>query len=191
MYANIAPGYYARSLHSVAVQGEGGLHMSSGESVQVAADELDFPGFTSRGYAVLEYRIDQNVIVQYVFPSLPRASRYRLFFRYARLTQSRRLLVTVTQGSREYNSRVTLDQNCVPPCNAFLANSENISQILDFDFDEGPVVLKMSLSSINFLLDSIVALPQELYMPVNFSSGNQFLQECDVTGPLRFVIHYL
>lgn len=189
--ANITPGYFVRSLHHIAVQGEEGLLTETGDSVQVAANELNFPGFTSRGYAVFNYGSNQRVIVQYMFPSLPKASRYRLVFHYTKLGQSRRLNVMTAQGSRVYSSRVTLNGNCIPPCYATLTNSENTSQIAEFDFDEGPVVIQMALSSVNFFLDSIVAIPQEFYMPSNIPNVDQFLQECDVTTSMTFrsVVH--
>ena len=135
----------------------------------------------------------QRVSVQYMFPSLPKGSRYRLVFRYAKLGQSRRFLVMITQGSRIYSSRVTLTGNCNPPCYATLTDSANSSQTAEFDFDEGPVVIQMSLSSVNFFLDSIIAIPQEFYMPElsNFPDADQFLQECDATtsGTLRSVMY--
>lgn len=137
---------------------------------------------------------NQRVPVQYMFPSLPKGSRYRLVFRYANLGQSRRFLVMITHGSTVYSSRVTLTGNCIPPCYTTLTDSADNSQIAEFDFDEGPVVIQMSLSSVNFFLDSIIAIPQEFYMPElsNFPVADQFLQECDVatSGAFRSVMYH-
>lgn len=59
----VADGYYARSLHHVSVEGEEGRRLDTTEFVQTATDELQFPGFTFRGYAILQFSSAERVSI--------------------------------------------------------------------------------------------------------------------------------
>lgn len=91
-------------------------------------------------------------MVQWMFPSLPAASRYQLVFRYGNSGTSRTLGVTIMQGSRMYNARLLLVGGCIPPCFAALTNASNVNQAAEFELSNGPLTVTMTLSSVNFVL---------------------------------------
>lgn len=97
-------------------------------------------------------------MVQWMFPSLPAASRYQLVFRYGNSGTSRTLGVTVMQGSRLYNARLLLVGGCTPPCFATLTNASNVNQAAEFELSNGPLTVTMTLSSVNFVLVSTALL---------------------------------
>ena len=57
----VADGYYVRSLHHVSVEGEIGRRLDTTEVVQTATDEVLFPGFSFRGYAILQFSSSERV----------------------------------------------------------------------------------------------------------------------------------
>ena len=97
-------------------------------------------------------------MVQWMFPSLPAASRYQLVFRYGNSGTSRTLGVTIMQGSRLYNARLLLVGGCTPPCFATLTNASNVNQAAEFELSNGLLTVTMTLSSVNFVLVSTTLL---------------------------------
>ena len=57
----VVDGFFVRSLHHISVEGEEGRNMDTREVVQTATDETQFPGFSFRGYAVLQFSSSQRV----------------------------------------------------------------------------------------------------------------------------------
>lgn len=78
------------------------------ERVPIGTDQTLFPG--SRGYAMLEFSDEELAMVQFVFPSIPMAGRYRLVFRYNQLGVSRRPTVMIMQGEMAVTARVSTHQ---------------------------------------------------------------------------------
>jgi len=99
-----------------------------------------------------------QVMVQWMFPSLPAASRYQLVLRYGNFGTSRTLGVTVMQGGQVYNARLALLGGCSPPCYAMLSNASFISQAAEFELSEGPATITMSLSGVNFALVGVPSM---------------------------------
>ena len=121
------------------------------------------------------------VIAQWVFPSLPQATRYHIVFHYINRDFSRRPPVTISQGGVVYSSRVTLLSNCgAPSCYSVLSN--------EFDLTQEEMVVAVSLSSVNILLDTVIAIPEEFYnatLARSLEQRERFVQDCDVTRPLK------
>lgn len=199
IFANIADGYFARSLHSIISEGESGRRTDSGTQVDIGGSSATFPGFSSRGYAQLVFGSNERVLVQWVFPYIPQTTNYRFIVRYRNLGNSRRLVGTVTQSGAVMNTRVTFisDQNCNHSCYADLENPASPQSPEPANFplnDQDPVTITMSLSSTNVLLDAIIALPEEFFSPSNLSNIDymRFTQECDISnGELRCVTLYV
>lgn len=195
IFANIANGYFVHALHSIVTEGESGTRVDIGARVEVETSAATFPGFSSRGYAQLEFSSDERVLVQWVFPRLPRTTNYRFIVRYRNPGNSRRLVGTVSQGGTVENTRVTFirDRDCVHPCYADLGNPATPQTPEPAIFllnNQDPVTITMTFSSTNILVDAIIALPEEFYNPSNSSITDsvRFLQECDVAnGELRYV----
>ena len=97
-------------------------------------------------------------MVQWMFPSLPAASRYQLVLRYGNFGTSRTLGVTVMQGGQVYNARLALLGGCSPPCYATLSNASFINQAAEFQLSEGPATITMSLSGVNFALVGVPSM---------------------------------
>lgn len=57
----VVGGFFVRSLHHISVEGEEGRNMDTREVVQTATDEAQFPGFSFRGYSVLQFSSSQRV----------------------------------------------------------------------------------------------------------------------------------
>lgn len=193
IFANIAAGHFVRSLHSIVVEGESGRRVDNGSQVEIQTDSIAFPGFSFRGYAQLEFSSTERVLVQWVFPSLPQATRYQFIVRYRNLGNSRRLVGSVSQAGTIMNSRITFirESDCMHPCFAVLENPaapqspEPVNVPLN---NQDPVIITISLSSTNILLDAIIALPEEFYNPPNSSiiDNGRFIQDCDISdGELR------
>ncbi len=176
--ANIASGYFVRSLHYIQALGSDGVITPTGERVPIGTDQTLFPG--SRGYAMLEFSDEELAMVQFVFPSIPMAGRYRLVFRYNQLGVSRRPTVMIMQGGMAVTARVSLQTNCEAPCYSTVVESANINQDAIFDLSEGQLTVTVSLEAINVLIDSLIAIPEEFYA-AEIPGGEQFSQECDVT----------
>lgn len=193
IFANIAAGHFVRSLHSIVTEGESGRQVDNGTQVEIGTDSIAFPGFSFRGYAQLEYGSNERVLVQWVFPSLPRATSYQFVVRYRNLGNSRRLVGSVSQGVTTMNSRITFirEGDCMHPCFAVLENPATPQSQEPANFllnSQDPVIITISLSSTNILLDSVIALPEEFYNPPNSSiiDNGRFIQECNISdGELR------
>ena len=60
--ASIKSGYFLPNAHSVKVEDEDGIFYSDnsmlGEDLVLGSDESEFPGYSSRGYAVFNYGSD-------------------------------------------------------------------------------------------------------------------------------------
>ena len=195
IFATIARGYFARSLHSIVTEGETGMRMDSGAQVEIGGSSVTFPGFSARGYAQLEFSSTERVLVQWVFPNLPQTTNYRFIVRYRNLGSSRRLVGMISQSGTVVNTRVTFirDSDCTHPCYANLENAATPQNPQPANFtlnDQDPVTITITLSSTNILLDAIIALPEEFFNPSNISSIDymRFLQECSISnGELRYV----
>ena len=167
--------------------------MDNGTQIEIGTNPIAFPGFSFRGYAQLEYSSNERVLVQWVFPSLPRATSYQFVVRYRNLGNSRRLVGSVSQGETTMNSRITFirEGDCMHPCFAVLENPATPQSQEPANFllnSQDPVIITISLSSINILLDAIIALPEEFYNPPNSSiiDNGRFIQECNIyDGELR------
>ena len=61
IYASVAEGYYVPSLNAITVEGETGLVMGSLQAVETGTSEDDFPNFSGRGYAILQYGSAEQV----------------------------------------------------------------------------------------------------------------------------------
>ena len=104
----------------------------------------------------------QQETVQWMFPSLPRASTYQLVLRYANIgvpTSSQAPVATVLQGSQMYTPRFIIEPSCVPPCHASSMFPDFMDGQLDFrlaefDLSEDPVTVTLELSSIDVLIVS-------------------------------------
>ena len=144
----------------------------------IGIDHTLFPG--SRGHAVLEYGDEELVTAQFVFPSIPRAGRYRIVFRYSLSGSSRRPMVMVMQGGTSVSGRVLFYVSCVPPCHEAVATSQDVNQVAVFDLVEDSLSVQISLTGINVLIDSIIAIPEEFYAAA-VPEREQFSEECDVT----------
>ena len=195
IFANITAGYFVHSLHSIVTEGETGRHVDNETQVEVRTDSACFPGFSFRGYAQLEYSSSERVVVQWVFPSLPHTTNYRFIVRYRNLGNSRRMVGSVSQAGKIMNSRITFirEGNCMHPCFAVLENpaTPQCTEPANFPLnDQDPVIITMTLSSTNILLDAIIALPEEFYNPPNSSvvDNVKFIEECYISnGDLRYV----
>ena len=195
IFANIAGGYFARSLHSIVTEGESGRRVDNGAQVAREASSVTFPGFSSRGYAQLEFGSAERVLVQWVFPSLPQTTTYRFIVRYRNLGNSRRVVGTVSQGENIANAIITFvsDRNCIHPCYADFENPTTPKSPEPANFllnNLGSVTITLTLSSTNILLDAIIALPEEFFNPSNSSNINymRFMQECSISnGGLRYI----
>ena len=195
IFANIAAGHFVRSLHSVVAEGESGRRVDNGTRVEIGTDSIAFPGFSFRGYAQLEFSSNERVLVQWVFPSLPRTTNYQFIVRYRNIGNSRRLVGSVSQAGTVLNSRITFirEDNCMHPCFAALENSATPQSPEPANFplnNQDPVIITITLSSTNILLDAIIALPEEFYNPPNSSiiDNGRFIQECNISdGELRYV----
>lgn len=195
IFANVAAGYFVRSLHSVVTEGETGRHVDNGTQVEVRTDSAAFPGFSFRGYAQLEFSSNERELVQWIFPSLPQTTNYRFIAIYRNLGNSRRLVGSVSQAGTIMNSRITFirEGNCMHPCFAILENPATPQSPEPANFplnDQDPVIITITLSSTNILLDAIIALPEEFYNPPNSSviDNVRFIEECNISdGELRYV----
>ncbi len=136
---------------------------------------------------MLEFSDEELAMVQFVYPSIPKAGRYRVVFRYNQLGVSRRPTVLILQGGMAVTARVSLHTNCEAPCYSTVVESANINQDAIFDLVEGQLTVIISLEAINVLIDSLIAIPEEFYA-AEIPGGEQFSQECDVTtGIVRWV----
>lgn len=195
IFANIASGFFARSLHSIVIEGESGRRMDNGAQVAREASSVTFPGFSSRGYAQLEFGSTERVLVQWVFPSLPQTTTYRFIVRHRNRGSSRRLVGTVSQGGNVVNARITFvrDLDCIHPCYADLESpaTPKIPEPANFLLnDQDPVTITLTLSSTNILLDTIIAIPEEFFNPLNSSNIDymRFMQDCSISnGELWYV----
>ena len=195
IFANIAEGYFSRSLHSIVTEGEIGRRMDNGTQVEIGADTITFPRFSFRGYAQLEFSSNERVLVQWIFPLLPQTTNYRFIVRYRNLGNSRRLVGSVSQGGTTMNSRITFvrENDCVHPCFAVLENPATPQNPEPANFplnDQDPVTITITFSSTSILLDAIIALPEEFFNPSNSSiiDNFRFIQECNISsGELRYV----
>lgn len=195
IFANIADGYFVSSLHSIVTEGETGRYADNGTQVEVRTDSTAFPGFSFRGYAQLEFSSNERVLVQWVFPSLPQTTNYQFIVRYRNLGNSRRLVGSVSQAGTFMNSRITFirESNCMHPCFAVLENPATPQSNEPANFplnNQDPVIITMTLSSANILLDAIIALPEEFYNPPNSSviDNIRFVEECNISdGEIRYV----
>ena len=61
IYGWVAPGYYVPSVQAISVEGETGILMAPQSIVAVGSSEGELPGFTGRGYAVLEFTSSERV----------------------------------------------------------------------------------------------------------------------------------
>lgn len=155
----------------------------------IGTDPSQFPG--SRGYAELNFPIEEQAIVQFVFPSIPKAGQYRLIVKYNQLGVSRRPRMIISQPGiqGQYPARVSLHVNCEPPCHTIVVDSVNINEDAVFDLVQAPLVVDMTLEGINVLIDSIIAVPEEFFT-ADIPKGEQFIQECNVTtGMFRYSLH--
>jgi hypothetical protein len=193
IFANVAAGHFVRSLYSTVAEGESGRRVDNGTRVEIGTDSITFPGFSFRGYAQLEFSSNERVLVQWVFPSLPQATSYQFIVRYRNLGNSRRLVGSVSQAETTMNSRITFirEDDCMHPCFAVLENPATPQNREPANFllnNQDPVIITITLSSTNILLDAIIALPEEFYNPPNSSiiDNGRFIQECNITdGELR------
>ena len=194
IFANIAGGYFARSLHSIVTEGESGRRVDNGALVAREASSVTFPGFSSRGYAQLEFGSAERVLAQWVFPSLPQTTTYRFIVHYRNVGNSRRIVGTVSQGGNIASAIITFvsDRNCIP-CYADLENPTTPKSPEPANFllnNQGSVTITLTLSSTNILLDTIIALPEEFFNPTNSSNIDytRFMQECsNSNGGLRYI----
>ena len=195
IFANIVAGHFVRSLHSIVAEGESGRRVDNGTQVEIGTDSIAFPGFSFRGYAQLEVSSTERVLVQWVFPSLLRTTNYQFIVRYRNLGNSRRLVGSVSQAGTVMNSRITFirEGDCMHPCFAVLENPATPQSPEPANFplnNQDPVIITITLSSTNILLDAIIALPEEFYNPPNSSviDNSRFIQECTISdGELRYV----
>ena len=104
--------------------------------------------------------------MQWVFPSLPRASTYQLVLRYANIgvpTSSQAPMVTIMQGSQMFTPRFIIEPSCVPPCHAAsvfpdIMDGQLGFRLAEFDLSEGPVTVTMELSAIGILVVSPLSI---------------------------------
>ena len=193
IFANIATGHFVHSLHSIVAEGESGRRVDNGTQVEIRTDSIAFPGFSFRGYAQLEFSSNERVLVQWVFPSLPQTTNYQFIVKYRNLGNSRRLVGSVSQAGTVINSRITFirEGDCMHPCYAVFENAATPQSSEPANFllnNQDPVIITITLSSTNILLDAIIALPEEFYNPPNSSiiNNGRFIQECNISdGELR------
>ena len=188
IFAQVADGFFARSLDDLRVEGESGMILDTVSSVPHNSDPSLFPGYSGRGYASLNYSLSENVQGQWTFLSLPSSSDYKFSFLYSNHAErSRRLLVVVTQGSQRYDARITFNASCVK-CSDFLSSPDQVSVPFNISLTQSLVSITISLSSIDISLDAIVAVPREFFNPTNLAASRQFLQECNIiSGSFKYV----
>lgn len=182
IFARIASGFYARSLDSLRVEGEAGIIQATSLPVPRNSNTLLFPEFSGRGYASLNYSQSQNVIVQWVFPSIPTLSEYQITFIYSSHDhRNRRRSVTIIQDGISYGARVTFLANCLA-CKAYLSSSDanEIAERANFTLTQSMVTLLVSFSAVDISLDAIVAIPRALFNPTSLGDPSLFLATCDI-----------
>lgn len=99
-------------------------------------------------------------MVQWMLPSLPKASRYQLMLRYANPGLSRVLNAVVMQGSVMQTVRFTFQSGCPPPCystamSVIVNGSQLIQTVSELDLGVTPVTMTMTLSSVDLLVVSL------------------------------------
>jgi hypothetical protein len=193
IYAQVASGFYAKSLDAIRVEGESGVVLPSSTLVPRSSDLLRFSG---RGYANLNYSQSERVTVQWMFPMLPRMAEYRFGFIYSSHDRrNRRLQVTVMQNGWSTDARVTFRANCMA-CTAYLTSSDadQLTEPVNYTLVQSTVMLQVTFSSVDISLDAIVAVPQHFYNPTSlqdFSSlCEDFVNETCITRFLQLSLEF-
>lgn len=186
IFAQVADGFYLRSLRNIKVEGEVGIILSTSDLVHQSSDSSLFRGFSGRGFAFLNYSEFESDVAQWSFPSLPTSSDYQIGFIYSNhVRRSRRRPVTLMQEERSFDARVTFLGDCMA-CTAFVSplDATQVTEPANFSLTESMLTVTMSLSAINISLDAIVAIPRHYFDAI--SLGNQsrdhFLTACNLTS---------
>ncbi len=186
IFAHVATGYFTRYLNAIRVEGEDGIIQSTSSPLPRNSDPLQYPGYSGRGYAILNISADENLNGLWTIPSLPSPTEYQFVLLYSNHDlRSRRLRVTVIQNGASFNARVELRANCLA-CNASFLSPAQLNQAHNFSLTESMVVINIPLSSLDVSLDSIVVLPRTFYDPSSINDPIRFLSSCNiVTGPIK------
>lgn len=186
IYAQVASGFYAKSLDNIQVEGESGIIQATSLSVPRSSDSFLYPRFSGRGFASLNYSQSENVVVQWVFSLIPSSIEYQVIFKYTSHDHiNRRRSVNIMQGDRNFGARVTFLAGCTA-CTAFLTSSDasQVERNANFSLTRSMATLTVSFSSVDISLDAIVAIPQLFYDPVILDDPASFLSMCNVTSGL-------
>ena len=187
IFAQVVQGFYASSLDAIRVEGESGIIQQTSIFVPHSSDRSLFPGFSGRGFALLNYTESEIFDAQWVFPSLPTASEYQFSFLYSSHgRRSRRLEVLIMQEGSSINARVTFLAGCMG-CTAYLLIPSQLARPANFSLTEAMLTIVVSLSSLDISLDAIVAVPKEFFNPLTLSDPPRFLSTCDIISSEQFM----
>ena len=182
IFAQVANGYFARSLDDLRVEGETGIIETTSFSVIPLSNTSLFPGFRGRGYAVLNFSDSESVLGQWIIPSFPSPSQYQFIFLYSNHAhRSRRLAVVVSQSGKENDARVTFSAGCLA-CATFLSSPNELTKPTNFTLTESMLTISIQLSSVDISLDAIVAIPRAFYDPQSLTDPERFSTTCMITS---------
>jgi len=167
VYTTICDGFYARSLSEIRVEGEVGNSMTVGATnptpVPQSSSSSAFPGYSGRGYAVFNVSETERVMGQWIIPSLPRAGDYQLLLLYSNpVRKSRRLDASVNQNNNDVEDLfVDIGASCIS-CIAPLSANPRAPITHNFTLtSDDMLTLNLVFTTIQVLLDAIIAVPQE------------------------------